>query len=83
MAYQLDLPERQEGLIVVLKRPLSPMTEAAFPLRALTKDVRYELLNLDSDERTLAGGAQLMERGFELRLGEKPSTALIVYRRVT
>lgn len=82
MAYQLDLPERREGLLVVLKRPLSPLLAASFPLRALAGDARYELLNLDSGESTRATGAELMQRGFELRLEEKPASALIRYRRL-
>jgi alpha-galactosidase len=82
MAYQLDLPEQGEGLVVVLKRPLSPFTDAAFPLKALQPEARYELLNLDSNEKKLGGGAQLLERGLELRLVEKPATALFRYRRI-
>ena len=34
-AYQLDLPDEGEGIVVVVKRPLSNFTRAAFPLQAL------------------------------------------------
>src|SRR5208283_2847137 len=38
VAYQLDLPDEHEGIVVVLKRPLSTFTRALFPLKALRKE---------------------------------------------
>ena len=81
MAYQLDLPEEGEGLVVVLKRPESPYTQAAFRLHALRTDVTYKVTNPDTGEdRTLAGG-ELLEKGLEARLLNRPDSALYLYRR--
>jgi hypothetical protein len=80
MAYQLDLPEEKEGLVVVLKRPASPYTRALFQLQALRKDASYEVINLDSDQRTTLQGGQLMSGGLELFLLKKPDSALLRYR---
>jgi alpha-galactosidase len=81
MAYQLDLPEEKEGLLVVLKRPASPYTRANFPLQALRQDASYEITNLDTEERTTVLGGQLMSRGLELFLPKKPDSALLRYRQ--
>jgi hypothetical protein len=82
MAYQLDLPESGEGLVVVLKRPLSRFTEAAFPLRALDPRASYEVTNLDGGARSVSGGAELGAGGLVVRLAAQPASALIRYRRV-
>ena len=81
MAYQLDLPEEKEGLVVVLKRPASPYTRAVFPLQALRKDASYEITNLDTDQRTTLRGGLLMSEGLELFLLKKPDSALLRYRQ--
>jgi alpha-galactosidase len=81
IAYQLDVPEEKEGLVVVLKRPASPYTRAIFPLKALRKDASYEITNLDTDRRTTLLGGQLMSEGLELFLLKKPDSALIHYRQ--
>ncbi len=80
MAYQLDLPEEGEGLVVVLKRPESQFTQAAFRLQALRRDVSYKITNLDTGEvRSLAGG-ELMAGGLEARLLNRPDSVLFLYR---
>ena len=55
-AYQLDLPEKQEGLVVVLKRPLSDYVSAPFPLMALDNQSSYEIINMDTGERRAITG---------------------------
>ena len=81
MAYQLDLPEEGDGLIVVLKRPLSPYTHATFRLHALRDDTSYKLVNLDSNEARTCSGRDLHSPGLDLQLTRNPDSALIVYRR--
>ncbi len=81
MAYQLDLPEEGEGLVVVLKRPESQYTQATFRLQALRADMTYKVANPDTgEERTLAAG-ELMKKGLEVRLPSQPDSALYLYRR--
>jgi len=81
-AYQLDLADKQEGLIVVLKRPRSDYVSALFPLRALDHYGFYEISNLDTGKRWIASGSKLVEQGLELALLNKPDSALILYRRI-
>jgi alpha-galactosidase len=82
MAYQLDLPAENEGLVVVLKRPASNYSQAVFPLRALEQASTYEIHDLDRGALPKRTGSQLQDRGLEVNLAAKPDTALIRYRRV-
>jgi alpha-galactosidase len=82
MAYQLDLPETGEGLIVVLKRSLSEYTDANFILNELEAGNSYQITNLDTGEETTASGADLMAKGLGVCLANKPDSALIRYRRI-
>jgi hypothetical protein len=82
MAYQLDLPETGEGLVVALKRPLSEYTEASFNLNALEAANNYQITNLDTGEQTISSGADLMAKGLGVCLANKPDSALIGYHRI-
>ena len=79
-AYQLHLADRQEGLVVVLKRPLSNFITAVFPLKALDQDRSYELFNMDSGERLVISGKTILQQGLKVTLPRKPDTALIRYK---
>jgi alpha-galactosidase len=80
VAYQLNLPEAHEGLIVVLKRPSSVRDRQVLHLHDLNRDATYEVNNLDKGEAQTIAGAKLMSDGLEIRLSNKPDSALIVYR---
>jgi len=79
MAYQLDRPDLGAGLVVVLKRPLSSFVEAVFQLNSLEPAAEYETTNLDTGERSVASGRELMETGLRVRLVKRPDSALILY----
>ena len=81
MAYQLDRPEENEGLVVALKRTASPYAKAALALKALRKDALYEITNLDTNQKTTVPGSQLMSQGLEVLLRKKPDSVLIHYQR--
>lgn len=81
MAYQLDLPETGEGLVVVLRRPASPQSRGTFRLHALTRDASYEVTNLDTLAKQTIPGGQLTDNGLEVELTGSPDSTLICYRR--
>jgi alpha-galactosidase len=81
MAYQFDLPDQGEGMIVVLKRPASAYGQAAFPLRALRQNAQYEITNLDSGEKKSLPAKELMENGIKVRLENRPDSAVLRYRQ--
>ena len=81
MAYQFDLPEMGEGLVVALKRPLSEFTQAQFALKALQPGSDYDIANVDSGDKTALGGRELMGKGLAVTLLARPNSALLRYRR--
>ncbi|MCX6620906.1 MAG: alpha-galactosidase [Acidobacteria bacterium] len=81
MAYQFDVPEKGEGLVVALKRPLSRLGSGAFPLRALSAGA-YEVTDLDTGKRSTVDGARLSGAGLEISLDGRPASGLMVYRRL-
>ena len=80
-AYQLDLPGEGEGIVVVVKRPLSNFTQAAFPLQALSAEGAYELTNLDTGEIRNIMGRELRGQGLIVDIPNKPDTACYSYHR--
>jgi alpha-galactosidase len=82
MAYQLDLPEAGEGLIVVLKRPESKQVRETLRLKALAGAASYQVLNLDSMQSQSLPGRRLLGEGLDVQLVRQPDSALIRYRRI-
>jgi len=81
MAYQLDLPEAGEGLVVALRRPASPHQSQTFRLHGLDRGAAYEVVDLDTGKAQTAPGADLLDRGLEVQLTQKPGSALLRYAR--
>ena len=63
LAYQLQLPDANEGLVVAFKRPKSIQTSRRLRLFALDLGASYEVINLDNSQRRLIVGKELMEPG--------------------
>jgi len=81
MAYQLDLPESGEGLLVVLKRPKSTQKSQRLRLFGLDRGASYEVTNLDSSQSQKIGGNVLTDHGLEVMLAGQPDSALVRYAR--
>jgi hypothetical protein len=81
MAYQLDTPDKNQGLVVVLRRPQSRYEVARLPLHALDPTATYQVTDLDSNQVTKATGQELLEQGLRVSLSQKPGSALLVYEK--
>jgi alpha-galactosidase len=81
LAYQLHLPESDEGLVVVLKRPKSSQTSRRLRFLGLDGQRVYEVTHLDSRKTQTMTGAALIEQGLEVQLNRQPDSALIRYAR--
>ena len=81
IAYQFDLPDAGEGLIVIIRRPSSPYAQAVFPLHALEEQGQYEFTNVKSGEKWTTTGKDLSAKGLSVRLLMQPDSALVCYRR--
>jgi len=81
MAYQLDRPDRGDGLIVALRRPQSPYEAARFKLRGPEADKTYEVTDLDTGAKRPYRGEELRAPGLSVAIASKPGSALLLYRR--
>jgi alpha-galactosidase len=83
IAWQFDSPEAGEGMLQAFRRPRSPFETARFPLQALDPEATYEVVNLDApDPAEHRSGRVLLEVGLAVTLGERPQSAIYVYRRI-
>jgi alpha-galactosidase len=83
IAWQFDRPEAGDGMVQAFRRPRSPEPFMRLKLRGLEAAAAYEWRDLDRDERTRAGGRELMEKGLPVRLPLRRQAGLIAYRRLS
>ncbi len=81
LAYQLHLPETDEGLVVVFRRPKSTQNRQCLRLFGLDVQKSYEITNLDSSQKQRTQGGALVQQGLEVQLDRQPDSALIRYAR--
>ncbi|HEX5470931.1 MAG TPA: alpha-galactosidase [Lacipirellulaceae bacterium] len=81
MAYQLDRPDKGDGLVVALRRPDSSYEVARLPLRGLDARATYVVKDLASGKSHPQSGKELAQTGIEIRIEKKPGSALVVYKR--
>lgn len=80
VAYQLDLPERGEGIVVVLKRPGCGDTKRSLRLSALDGARSYVFTNLDSARQETIAGQTLRQDGLTVSLEKQPDSAVFRYK---
>ncbi|MEW6239159.1 MAG: alpha-galactosidase [Candidatus Omnitrophota bacterium] len=82
MAYQLDRPDLGEGLVVILKRPQSPYTAGRLALHELDPEANYQISPFGGKVQETLSGKELMEKGANVALMERPDSALLLYKRI-
>ena len=81
-AWQFDRPDTRNGAVIALRRPASPFHAMRPTLHALKPEATYEFQNVDTGEIARTTGAEAMETGLEISIGEKPGSALWMYKVV-
>jgi alpha-galactosidase len=82
LAYQLHLPDEDEGIVVVLKRPASTCPRATLRFQGLDRDASYEVTHLDTVNNDKLPAGRLTDVGLEIELPRQPDSAIIRYRRL-
>jgi alpha-galactosidase len=82
LAWQYDRPELGEGVVQAFRRAESPAGSASLRLRGLDAAATYRLTNLDGGRASDMSGRELLEAGYPLTLAERPSAAIVTYRRI-
>jgi alpha-galactosidase len=80
-AWQYDRPDLGAGVVLVFRRPQSPLIEAKFPLKGLEVESLYEFRDTDSGALTLLSGKECLERGLYVAMPDKPASRLLIYRK--
>jgi len=79
--WQFDRPDLGEGMILAFRRPDSPFARIEPPLHGLDSAARYDIRSFDSDFALQASGGDLLKHGVPIEVGERPGSALLVYKR--
>jgi alpha-galactosidase len=81
LAWQLDCPDRGEGMVQAFRRPQCPGPSSRFRLHGLDPAADYRLTNIDTAAAVTMTGRQLMEQGLDVTAEKRPAAAVIVYRK--
>lgn len=81
-AWQFDRPDLGEGMVLALRRKDSPYPEVQAVLQGLDPEATYELTWLDEGRSETHTGAELANGGALIGIGEKPGSAIVLYRRI-
>lgn len=80
-AVQFDVPEDDEGIVEVFRRPRSPYVSACFFLGNIDEKSDYSFTSLSGEERIISGKV-LAEDGFCVELAEHPRAEIFRYRKL-
>jgi alpha-galactosidase len=78
--YQFDNPELKAGCTVVFRREKCPDATQTIRLKAVRPDASYTVTNLDTGASTGISGKELIEKGLNVKINDKPGAAIIIYR---
>ena len=79
MAYQLYLPEEQEGMILALRRAKSDVRAMTFDLLTIDPAKQWKFEDYDSGETRVVSGKEIREKGFEVVIPNRRDSRLIFY----
>jgi len=79
-AWQYNRPEKDDGIIQVFKRELSPYTTAIYKLKGLNPDKTYVITDIDTEDLVELSGKELMEFGFEVAIKEDRVAKIFTYK---
>jgi alpha-galactosidase len=81
-AWQFDRPDLGEGMVLALRRPQCPFPVLEARLQGLDAGAWYQLQSLDTGAVTRISGRDLMDKGINIELPDRPDSALYLYRRL-
>ncbi len=78
-AYHLFLPERQEGMILALRRAESDVRAMTFDLLTIDPAKQWKFEDYDSGKTWVVSGREIRDKGFEILLPNRRNSRLIFY----
>jgi alpha-galactosidase len=77
--WQFDRPDLQEGIVLALRRPVSPFASGCFRLQGLDPQAQYAVADVDGGSSQSATGRSLMDDGLTITIADQPGSALLLY----
>ena len=81
MAWQLDRPEQDGGMVQAFRRERVGSETVRVKLHGLEPGASYALTNLDAPAAITMTGQALMESGLPITIAKQPGAAVITYRK--
>jgi hypothetical protein len=78
-AYQLYLPEEQEGMILALRRAKSDVRAMTFELSTIDPAKPWKFEDYDSGHTWVVSGKAIREQGFEVVIPNRRDSRLIFF----
>ena len=78
-AYHLYLPEKQEGMILALRREKSDVRNMTFDLLTIDPAKQWKFEDYDSGKTWSASGKEIREKGLEVVIPNRRDSRLIFY----
>jgi len=78
-AYQLYLPEEQEGMILALRRAKSDVRAMTFELVTIDPAKQWKFEDYDSGNSWVVSGKTIREKGFEIVIPKRRDSRLIFF----
>jgi len=78
---QFHRPSDDTGVLLCFRRAGSPYETAYFPLKGVSEAYTYLITDADTGEERIAAGSVLSEKGFAVRMEEKPGSKVYFYKR--
>ena len=81
MAFQFDLPEAGEGIVIAYRRDCAEAASMAFKLDGLEAEAEYCVTDMFTGAKAAFKGAALMDGGLKVDLPEPRSAVLLKYKK--
>jgi alpha-galactosidase len=81
MVWQYDRPEQGEGVLLAFRRAEAEGDSFAAKLQGLDENASYEVKNLDDGTVVKLTGKELAAGRLSIKIGGKPGSAVLVYRK--
>ncbi|MCC6123644.1 MAG: alpha-galactosidase [Pirellulales bacterium] len=82
IAWQFDRPDRGDGVLQAFRRAGSAYESVRLKLRGLNPQAQYQFSRFDREDKIEMSGAELLEKGLTVAIGERPGVAVFKYRRL-
>jgi alpha-galactosidase len=82
MAWQFDVPESGEGMVQAFRHVDAPEQSACYKLCGLDRSAKYTITDIDENKPRQVAGDELADKGLEIVIRNKPSAAVIVYKKI-